>query len=347
MPKNLPPKPSLRQLQIQAKNLLKAHKRGDIGACGAFKLIHRYSKLTSQEIRQTQMSLRDAQFAVALQYGFGDWKELKAHVASMASAQQDPSGEFLLENVVGVSKPIQGLVKAIAKVADSDSTVLITGARGTGKELIAKAIHYNSGRSDKPMVVINCGAIPEALLESELFGHEKGAFTGAHRSRSGRFELADGGTIFLDEIVEMSPALQVKLLRILQDQEFERAGGTKTLHTDVRIIAATNKDLKAAVNSGTFREDLHNRLNVISIKVPSLKHRSEDLPLLVAHFLDVFQEDRDEKITVSPDAMTAMLDYEWPGNVTELENVVRRVTILCENPVAGIEDLPEHIRQPG
>lgn len=254
--------------------------------------------------------------------------------------------KYMHEHIIGTSKPMQKIFKLIEKVADTDSTILITGPSGTGKELIARAIHFDSIRSDKPMVVINCGAIPETLLESELFGHEKGAFTGAHKSRSGRFEMANGGTIFLDEIGEMSPSLQVKLLRILQDQKFEKVGGTKTIHVDVRIIAATNKNLTAAINNGSFREDLYYRLNVIPIKVPPLKQRSSDIPLLINHFLDEVQKGRDHKITgLTPEAKDAMLVYRWPGNVRELENVIKRITILCENPVAEVEDLPEHIQQ--
>ena len=192
--------------------------------------------------------------------------------------------KYQFENFIGDSKPIQKVFELIEKVADTDSTVLITGESGTGKELIAKAIHYNSYRRDNPMVVINCGAIPEELLESELFGHEKGAFTGAHKMRVGRFELANGGTIFLDEIGDMSPNLQVKLLRVLQEQKFERVGGTRTLEIDVRIIAATNKNLINAVNRGSFRQDLYYRLNVIPIRVPPLRHRKSDIPLLIDFF---------------------------------------------------------------
>lgn len=249
-------------------------------------------------------------------------------------------------NIIGIGKAMQNIFDLIEKVADTDVTVLIQGQSGTGKELIARAIHYESGRSDKPLVVINCGAIPEALLESELFGHEKGAFTGAHNSRIGRFEMANGGTIFLDEIGEMSPALQVKLLRVLQERQFERVGGTKTIHVDIRIVAATNKNLTTAINNNTFREDLYYRLNVILIKAPPLKQRRSDIPLLVNHFLKKFQKKERENITgFSPDAMNAMLEYGWPGNVRELENVIRQLIVLCENQIVGFEDIPEHIQQ--
>jgi DNA-binding NtrC family response regulator len=255
-------------------------------------------------------------------------------------------GKYKYTNFIGTSKPISEIFNIIEKVADTDGTVLIVGASGTGKELIAKAIHYNSKRSDKPFVVINCGAIPAELLESELFGHEKGAFTGAYKNRMGRFEMADGGSIFLDEIGEMSPALQVKLLRVIQDQKFERVGGTKTIHVDLRIIAATNKNLTIALNKGTFREDLYYRLNVIPIKVPTLKQRKTDIPLLVDYFLKKFQKRKEKKITgLAPEAMESMLNYDWPGNVRELENVIKRLTILCENQVVGFEDLPENIRE--
>ena len=252
------------------------------------------------------------------------------------------------DNLVGTSNVIKKIYELIEKVADTDGTVLISGASGTGKELIARAIHYSSSRSDRPLVVINCGAIPEELLESELFGHEKGAFTGAYKSRIGRFEMANGGTIFLDEIGEMSPALQVKLLRVLQEKKFERVGGTKTIHVDVRIIAATNKNLTTAINKGKFREDLYYRLNVIPMKVPPLKQRKSDIPLLIDHFLKKFQKGAEKKITgFSPDVMDAMLRYDWPGNVRELENVIKRLTILCDDEVVTVNDLPEHIPHKG
>jgi transcriptional regulator with GAF, ATPase, and Fis domain len=195
------------------------------------------------------------------------------------------------------------------------------------------------------MVTINCGAIPQELLESELFGHEKGAFTGAHKRRIGRFEMADGGTVFLDEVGEMSPALQVKLLRILQEQAFERVGGSHTLRVDVRIIAATNKDLSAAIKNDKFREDLYYRLNVIPIKVPPLRQRKEDIPLLTSFFLKKFRNGKEgAALTFSPEALKGMIDYDWPGNVRELENMVKRMMILCDHESVGLSDLPEHIR---
>ena len=255
-------------------------------------------------------------------------------------------GKYDYTNFVGTSNAIKKIYDLIEKVADTDGTVLITGASGTGKELIARAIHYNSNRSEKPLVVVSCGAIPEALLESELFGHEKGAFTGAFKKRIGRFEMANGGTIFLDEIGEMSPALQVKLLRVLQEQKFERVGGMKTIHVDLRIVAATNRNLTTAINNEIFREDLYYRLNVIPIKVPSLKQRKSDIPLLIDFFLKKFQAGKKKKITgFLPEAMDAMIAYDWPGNVRELENAVKRITILCENQVVSFDDLPESIQE--
>ncbi len=253
--------------------------------------------------------------------------------------------KYQFENFVGDSKPIQKVFELIEKVADTDSTVLISGESGTGKELIAKAIHYNSYRRDNAMVVINCGAIPEELLESELFGHEKGAFTGAHKMRVGRFELANGGTIFLDEIGDMSPNLQVKLLRVLQEQKFERVGGTRTLEIDVRIIAATNKNLINAVNQGSFRQDLYYRLNVIPIRVPPLRHRKSDIPLLIDFFFKKIDARKRNGINGFSSAVCdALVAYDWPGNVRELENMVERMSILANGDKVELEDVPESIK---
>ncbi|NOY52931.1 MAG: sigma-54-dependent Fis family transcriptional regulator [Deltaproteobacteria bacterium] len=255
--------------------------------------------------------------------------------------------EYKFKNFVGDSDEMQKVFSLVEKVADTDSTVLIQGDSGTGKELVARAVHFNSHRSDGPFIPINCAAIPRDLLESELFGHVKGAFTGATLSRPGRFELADGGTLFLDEIGEMPPELQVKLLRILQDQQFERVGGTRTLHVNARIIAATNKHLEEEVEKGRFREDLFYRLNVIPIRIPPLRQRVSDIPLLVHFFLERFNKIRKRNLHgFSKDAMRCLTSYPWPGNVRELENLVERMVILAEGEIIRLEDLPEKFHSP-
>jgi DNA-binding NtrC family response regulator len=247
--------------------------------------------------------------------------------------------------MVGDSEAITRVFDLIRKVADTDSTVLILGESGTGKELIAHAIHYNSSRRDRPLIPVNCAAIPEELLESELFGHERGAFTHAVRTRIGRFELAHGGTIFLDEISEMSPGLQVKILRVLQDRSFERIGGVKTIRVDIRVIAATNQDLEERVRAGKFREDLYYRLNVIPIKVPPLRERPGDIPLLAHHFLEEFSRKKKKPgKRLSPEALALLLRYPWPGNVRELENLMERLVILTEGEELGAADLPGKFR---
>jgi len=247
-------------------------------------------------------------------------------------------------NIIGKSKPMQKIYDMISKVAQSKASVLITGASGTGKELIAKAIHYNSARKDRPFISINCGALTETLLESEMFGHEKGAFTGAVAMRKGRFELADGGTLFLDEVSEMSPPLQVKLLRVLQEMEFERVGGTRSIQVDVRILSASNRDMKEEVDKGMFRDDLFFRLNVIHIEVPPLKERSEDIRLLVNHFIEKYKREKKRpNIELSPEAWKAMYNYHWPGNIRELENIIERAVVLNSSGVISLEDLPEDI----
>jgi len=253
--------------------------------------------------------------------------------------------QFGLQNLIGHSDAMRRILDLIEKVADSDSTVLIYGESGTGKELVARAIHYRSDRMDKPLVPINCAAIPSDLLESELFGYEKGAFTGAHRTKIGRFEYANGGTLFLDEIGEMSPQLQVKLLRVLQEKSFERLGGVRPIQVDVRIIAATNRDLEKAIEEGKFREDLYYRLSVIPIHIPPLRERKEDIPLLVEHFLEKFNTEKARSVSgISPKAMERLMEYSWPGNVRELENLIERLVVLKRTGTIEVEDLPEKIR---
>ncbi len=252
--------------------------------------------------------------------------------------------QYRLEQLVGVSEPMQQVLEFVQKVADSDSTVMIQGESGTGKELVARMLHFNSQRRDRPLVPVNCGAIPENLLESELFGHEKGAFTGATHARMGRFELAHGGTIFLDEIGEMSLPLQVKLLRVLQEREFERVGGNRTIHVDVRIIAATNQDLEAMVEERRFRQDLFYRLNVIPIVIPPLRERRTDIPLLIDHFLDRFNQSKHTQVVgLDDEALRLLTEYDWPGNIRELENMMERLVVLKKQGILASEDLPQKI----
>jgi transcriptional regulator with PAS, ATPase and Fis domain len=233
----------------------------------------------------------------------------------------------------------------LEKVADTPSTVLLTGESGTGKELIATALHENSSRRDRPFIRVNCAAIPKDLIEAELFGYEKGAFTGAVSSKPGRFELAHAGTLFLDEIGEIPVEMQVKLLRALQESEFERVGGIKTLKVDVRLIAATNRDLRRAIEEGGFREDLFYRINVVHIHLPPLRERTEDIPLLIDHFVRRFNEKLGKKIEgMTPEAESILVSYAWPGNIRELENVIERCALFCEGDRIGEADLPPDVR---
>ena len=258
--------------------------------------------------------------------------------------KQEVLKEYSFENIVSKSECMREIFSTICKVADYKSTVLITGESGTGKELIAKALHYNSTRADGPFIAINCGAIPENLLESELFGHVRGAFTDATRTKKGLFEEAHGGTLFLDEIGELPKFLQVKILRILQDSEIRRVGDTKTLKVDVRIIAATAKDLAKEVQKGQFREDLYYRLNVISIHLPSLRERKEDIPLLVQHFIHKYNQSLKTSIQgISKETLNVLIDYHWSGNVRELENTIERAMVLTNSQTIELENLPERI----
>jgi len=246
--------------------------------------------------------------------------------------------------IIGRSPAISRVFDAIRKVADTDSTVLISGESGTGKELVARAIHQMSVRTKGPMIPVNCGAIPAELLESELFGHIKGAFTGAISNRQGRFELAQSGSIFLDEIGDMPPMLQVKLLRVLQERRFEPVGATKAIHADVRIIAASNKDLEESVQNKTFREDLFYRLNVIPIHVPSLRERKSDIPLLVEAFAKQFNLEKKRKVGfANPEVIDLLLRYDWPGNVRELENLIERLVVFCGDGGVQLKDLPSKL----
>jgi len=259
-----------------------------------------------------------------------------------------PKNREKFQDIVGQSVKMQETFSLVEKVADSDSTIIINGESGTGKGLIARAIHKNSNRKDKPFITINCGAIPENLLESELFGHVRGAFTGATSSKPGKFELANRGSIFLDEIGDMSANLQVKILRVLEEREFEQVGGSKTITADVRIIAATHRNLEKLVQEGSFREDLFYRLNVIPVEIPSLRERKTDIPLLVSHFLQGFnlKNGRDVK-SVTNDAMVIIKGHSWPGNVRELKNMVERLVVLKGEGDIDPLDLPEKLRKNG
>jgi len=247
--------------------------------------------------------------------------------------------------IISQSAAMDDVLSTAARVAQSSASVLIRGESGTGKELIAKAIHYASTRKDKPFVAVNCAALNDNLLESELFGHEKGAFTGADRQRRGRFEMANEGTLFLDEIGDISPATQVRLLRVLQEQQFERVGGSETIQVDVRVIAATNKDLEDAITRGTFREDLFYRLNVIPIEIPPLRKRREDIAPLLEHYLHRFgKENRRKKLSFSKESWDLLLRYDYPGNVRELENVIQRSVIMSRGEHVTTDDLPQVVR---
>ena len=270
-------------------------------------------------------------------------KAAKTRELSQAHVSGDPSerGRY---RIIGESEPMRGVYEAIEKVADTPSTVLITGESGTGKELIARALHENSARKNKPFVSVNCAAIPPDLLESELFGYERGAFTGAVSSKPGRFELAHGGTLFLDEIAEIPVSMQVKLLRALQEQQFERVGGIKTITVNVRLIAATNRDLKARIADGDFREDLYYRLNVVHVHLPPLRDRPSDIPLLIDHFVQKFNAKLDRSVSgFEGEALRQLLGYTWPGNIRELENVVERCMIFAEDGEVGAQHLPTEV----
>ena len=259
-----------------------------------------------------------------------------------ATRQAAPDARF---GIIGNSHGISELYTLLERVADTPTTVLITGESGTGKELVARALHEHSSRRDKPFIKVNCAAIPKELIESELFGYERGAFTGAVHSKPGRFELANAGTLFLDEIGEIPVEMQVKLLRALQESEFERVGGIKTMRVDVRLVAATNRDLKKLIATGSFREDLFYRLNVVPLRIPALRERASDIPLLVEHFLAKFNERlKKQVVRADTDAMDVLCTYSWPGNIRELENVIERAVLFCDHDSIAVEDLPSEVR---
>ncbi|MDY7034057.1 MAG: sigma-54 dependent transcriptional regulator [Thermodesulfobacteriota bacterium] len=269
-------------------------------------------------------------------------KRLREEVASL---RRELRGKYRFDNLIGKSKPMQDIFDLIRRISNSKSTVMIYGKSGTGKELVAKAVHYNSPRKDKTFVTVNCGAIPETLLESELFGHIKGSFTGAIATRKGLFEEANGGTILLDEIGTISPAMQVKLLRVLQEREIRRVGGTENIKVDIRLIAISNINLEEAVKKGEYREDLYYRLNVITINLPDLKDRQDDISLLANHFLKKYSQGSGNEVkSISKEAMNILLNYDWPGNVRELENAIERAVALGTHEEILPEDLSPNIR---
>ena len=274
-----------------------------------------------------------------------EFRQLKKENQRLQSAVRE---KYRFDNLVGNSTAMWAVYELIEKVADTDSTIMILGESGTGKELFAQTIHYNSHRRDKPLISINCGVIHDHLLEIELFGHERGAFTGAVAARVGRFERANGGTIFLDEVAEMSLPLQVKLLRVLQERSFERVGGNQTIHVDIRVIAATNRNLEQAVANKQFRYDLYYRLNVIPVAIPPLRDRVSDIPLLVEHWLEKFRKGKRSEIEgISLEAIRLLEQYSWPGNVRELENVLERIITLKRHGMIEREDIPDNIRRGG
>lgn len=266
---------------------------------------------------------------------------LKHLLEENVQLKQEIVNKYSIKNFVGQSAKMQHVIKMVMQFAKSDATVLIQGESGTGKELIAKAIHYNSPRKDKPMVVVNCPSIPENLLESELFGHIKGAFTGATKDRKGKFELANGGTIFLDEIGDLKEDLQAKLLRVLQEREIERLGDSRTIKIDVRVVAATNRNLKEKIEGGKFREDLYYRLSVLPIMLPPLRERKEEIPYLVVFFLNKYKKGK--KYSVDPEVMETLQQFDWQGNVRELENVVEHATVLSSDNKITKDQLPSYL----
>jgi two-component system NtrC family response regulator len=253
--------------------------------------------------------------------------------------------KFKVEFIVSASRQMEEALNMVGRVSQSPATVLILGESGTGKELIARAIHYSSPRAERPFVKVNCASLPENLLESELFGHEKGAFTGAIARRIGRFEQADQGSVVLDEIGDLSPSLQMKLLRFLQEKEFERLGSNRTMKSDVRVIAATNRNLEEGIKKGTFREDLYYRLNVVTISLPPLRERKEDIPLLVEHFLEKYNRENKKNVTsLSKEAKDLLMRYDYPGNIRELENIIERAVVLCRGDTLTTQELPLNLK---
>jgi Nif-specific regulatory protein len=291
------------------------------------------------------MSIVASMIAQAVRLRQAAEEERQRLIEENTRLQQRLRERFQPENIIGKSKKMLQVFDMIRQVADSHTTVLILGESGTGKELIANALHFNSARAGRPFIKVNCGALPENLIESELFGHVKGAFTGAHRDRKGRFELADEGTIFLDEVAELSPSMQVKLLRVLQEHTFERVGGADTIEVDVRVIAATSRDLQARIEQGGFRQDLYYRLNVFPIHVPALRERKSDIMLLADHFIEHYAHSHAKEVRrISTPAIDMLLSYHWPGNVRELENCIERAVLMSNDGVIHGHHLPPSLQ---
>jgi len=312
--------------------------RGEVlGVLSADRVFDEEGVSLDEDVRVLEVVASIIAHAVRLYWAY------RHEVESKERARAELTARYSLPNIIGDSDSMQEVFRIVTKVARSEATVLLRGESGTGKELIAHALHYQGLRPKGPFVAINCAALPENLLEAELFGFEKGAFTGAVASKQGRFELARGGTVFLDEVGDVSPTLQAKLLRVLQERTFERLGGTKTLTTDARIVSATNRDLEQMVKDNDFREDLYWRLNVVPVFLPPLRDRREDLPLLLEHFLNRFASASGREARFSPEAMRMLMRYPWPGNIRELENTVHRLVVLSEDDTIDVGDLPMHL----
>ncbi|MGH9843156.1 MAG: sigma-54 interaction domain-containing protein, partial [Blastocatellia bacterium] len=312
---------------------------------GAFSITYPFKQNRNYDDSVKVLSIVASMISQSLRLGHMVEQERAQLVDENALLKRELQQKYDFRNIVGASKEMREVYEQIAQVAPSHTTVLIRGESGTGKELAAHAIHYNSPRAAKPFIKVNCAALPESLIESELFGHEKGSFTGAVARKRGRFELAEGGTLFLDEIGDLSPAMQIKLLRVLQEREFERVGGTETVRVNVRLIAATNVDLEQAVQDGRFRSDLYYRLNVFSIYLPPLRERKTDIVLLADHFLEKYGRQNGKRIKrISTPAIDMLVSYHWPGNVRELENVIERSTLVCEGSVIHGHNLPPSLQ---
>jgi Nif-specific regulatory protein len=315
-------------------------KRESIGVLSADKIFRDSGILVDEDIRVLEIIASIiAQYVIL-------WKNYKDSEQEREDLKLQLKGKYSLPNIIGASDRMQEVFEAVHRVADSKATVILYGESGTGKELIAKAVHYMSPRSKEPFVKFNCASIPEGLLESELFGHEKGAFTGAITARKGRFELAHGGTILLDEVGDLPINLQPKILRVLQEREFERVGGERTIKVDVRLIAATSRNLEELVSKGKFREDLFYRLNVVPIFMPALRERKEDVPLLVEFFLRQFNEENKKEVMIAPESLRKLMDYNWPGNVRELENSMERLVVMSGKDIIRPSDLPINLKLP-